>query len=192
MSDPVDSSSLGDPDRHAGEAALEAALDGLPPAPRAVGQLIAIIRRSQNGSRERLLRAALTRGGGLDGDAWARPWFPDAESQITAMQARVASVLANRQPLELFGDNLFVELDLATASLPAGSRVRIGTAVLEVTAKPHNGCKKFRARFGDAALRVVSRAERRHLNLRGIHLRVVEDGEVEVGSEIAVISRTGG
>ena len=66
-------------------------------------------------------------------------------------------------------------------NLPIGTRLRAGNAVLEVTPKAHNGCRKFTSRFGDDALRFVSDPERRHLNLRGIYLQVVEDGEVGVG-----------
>jgi MOSC domain-containing protein YiiM len=52
---------------------------------------------------------------------------------------------------------------------------------------PHDGCRKFRARFGADALRLVARRETRGRNLRGIHLKVVEDGDVCVGDEIQVL-----
>jgi MOSC domain-containing protein YiiM len=53
----------------------------------------------------------------------------------------------------------------------------------------HNGCRKFRARFGDDALRFVSQHALRHRNLRGIYMRVVEKGEVRIGNPVDVISR---
>ncbi len=80
----------------------------------------------------------------------------DPEMQIAVMQPDVAALIANGQPLTLFGDALFLELDLSTANLPAGSRLRVGAALLEVTPAPHNGCRKFQARFGAEALRFVS------------------------------------
>jgi len=67
----------------------------------------------------------------------------NGDAQISVMQREVAELIANGQPLTLFGDNLFVEIDLSVRSLPPGSRVRIGTAILEVTPKAHNGCRKF-------------------------------------------------
>ena len=59
--------------------------------------------------------------------------------------------IANGQPLFLFGDNLLVELDVSPANLPTGTRLQVGTALCEVTPKPHTGCGKFAARFGQDA-----------------------------------------
>ena len=114
---------------------------------------------------------------------------PDPEAALTVMQVDVAELVANGQPLTVFGDNVFLELDLSADNLPTGSRVRIGRATLEVTAKPHNGCRKFAARFGHDALRLVNRAELRHRNLRGIYMRVVEAGHVAVGDPVEVLFR---
>src|SRR4029079_8249763 len=84
---------------------------------------------------------------------------------------------------------LFFDLDLSAANLPIGSRLRAGGVLLEVTPKAHNGCHKFKGRFGGDALRFVAPPERRPLNLRGIYLRVVEDGEVAVGDAVEVVMR---
>jgi len=105
------------------------------------------------------------------------------------MQVDVAGLIANGQPLTLFGDNLFLDLDLSAANLPAGSRVRVGGATLEVTPKPHNGCRKFHARFGPEALRFVSKPDLRPRNFRGIYMRVVEPGEVALGDAVEVLAR---
>lgn len=105
------------------------------------------------------------------------------------MQIEVAELIANGQPLELFGDNLFFNLDLSTDNLPCGSRVRAGEAVLQVTPMPHNGCAKFRARFGADALRFVSKPELRRRNLRGIYLRTIQGGVIASGDPVEVISR---
>jgi len=105
------------------------------------------------------------------------------------MQTDVAELIANGQPLTLFGDNLFLDLDLSATNLPPGSLVRIGGATMEVTPKPHNGCQKFRARFGSEALRFVSKPDLRRRNLRGIYMRVVQRGEVAAGDPVEVITR---
>jgi MOSC domain-containing protein YiiM len=133
----------------------------------------------------------LAPGVGMPGDARGRDPELDEASQLAVMQRDVAELVANGQPLTLFGDNLFLDLDLSTHNLPAGSRLRVGQVLLEVTTLPHNGCVKFRGRFGDNALRFVSKKELRHRNLRGIYMRVVEAGEVVLGDMVEVISRGG-
>jgi MOSC domain-containing protein YiiM len=60
----------------------------------------------------------------------------------------------------------------------------IGSAVLEVTAKPHTGCQKFSDRFGNDAWRFVNSPVGRELNLRGINARVVAPGVVNQGDAV--------
>jgi MOSC domain-containing protein YiiM len=185
----IDSSSVGDPVRHCPFDHLASAFERLPPAPTAGGRLALVVRRREGGRREHLDRVRLTPEAGVPGDAWGRRLPLLADAQITVMQTDVAELVANGQPLALFGDNLFLDLDLSAGNLPVGSRVRIGEAVLEVTPKPHNGCRKFLGRFGKDALRFVAQPELRHRNLRGIYLRVVEAGDVQVGDAVEVLAR---
>ena len=131
----------------------------------------------------------MTPASGVPGDAWGRRPRPAPEAQLAVMHIDIAELVANGQPLTLFGDNLFLELDLSAANLPSGSRLRAGTATLELTPEPHDGCRKFRERFGDAALRFVSRRDLRHLNLRGVYMRVVEEGEIAVGDPVQLLFR---
>ena len=136
-----------------------------------------------------LERATMTPESGMPGDSWGRQRKPSPEAQLTAMQFNVAQLVANGQPLTLFGDQLFLDLNLSHANLPPGSVLRAGGTTLEVTPLPHNGCRKFRARFGEAALRLVAKPELRHLNLRGIYVRVVEAGDIATGDEVQVLQR---
>lgn len=179
----------GDPARHRPLADLEAALRALAPAPRGAGRLALLVRRRADGVRETPERALLTPQDGLPGDDWSRRPPRDPAAQLTVLRRDVAELIAHGQPLTLFGDNLLVELDLSAANLPVGSRLRVGEALVEVTPKPHNGCRKFRARFGEDALRFVQAPPTRDQNLRGIYWRVVEAGEAGVGDRIEVLSR---
>jgi MOSC domain-containing protein YiiM len=185
----VDSASVGDSARFRPLDVLETQLAALPPAPRDAGRVRLIVKRGPGGHREVLARTSMTPESGVPGDAWGRGRHPAPEAQLTVMQIDVAELIANGQPLTLFGDNLFLELDLSAANLPPGSRLRAGTVTLEVTPEPHDGCRKFRARFGDAALQFVSKRDLRHLNLRGIYMRVVEGGAIAVDDPIQVLSR---
>ncbi|HTF34189.1 MAG TPA: MOSC domain-containing protein [Myxococcota bacterium] len=126
---------------------------------------------------------------GVPGDAWSRRPPRDPEAQLAVMRRDVAELIANGQCLSLFGDNLFVDLDISAANLPTGTHLRVGAALVEVTAKPHNGCFKFKGRFGEDALRFVQANPTRDQNLRGIYWKVVEPGAAGVGDPIEVVSQ---
>jgi len=82
---------------------------------------------------------------------------------------------------QLAGDQLFLDMDLSADNLPPGTRLAIGTAVIEVTAQPHNGCAKFVERFGLDAMKFVNSPVGKQLHLRGINARVVQPGSLRVG-----------
>jgi hypothetical protein len=187
----IDSNSVGDPARFRSLEDLEAMLDAFPAESTEKGYVALLMRRGSIGQREVLERAKLTPETGIPDDSWFRDAERNRDMQIAVMQKNVAELIANGQPLALFGDCLILDLDLSTANLPAGSRLRVGNAILEVTPEPHNGCRKFRARFGGDALRFVSMRERRHRNLRGIYMRVAEAGEVRTRDRVEVLARPG-
>ena len=175
---------------YATPAELEAGLDHLRAAPRGEGVVEMIVRRPVVDERELLDEAELDLVEGLVGDSWrargrsgGRP--ANEKAQITVMNARSTALVAgDRERWPLAGDQLFVDFDLSGEHIPPGTRLAVGTAVIEVTDDPHTGCKKFSARFGLEALKFVNSPEGRALNLRGINTRVVEAGTVRVGDAI--------
>ena len=96
----------------------------------------------------------------------------------------LAAIEPDRSRWPLAGDQLYVDLDLGEANLPAGTRLRVGEAIVEVSAKPHTGCAKFGARFGSDALRWINGPEGRRLRMRGINARVVSAGVVRPGDAV--------
>jgi len=168
----------------------EGLLESVRAAPREVGLVELIVRRPAVDRREVVDEAELDLEAGLVGDNWlgrgrsgGRPANPDA--QVTVMSSRAITLAAGgRDRWPLAGDQLYVDLDLSGENLPPGTRLAIGSAVLEVTAEPHTGCKKFAARFGLETLEVFSSPEGRRLNLRGINTRVVEPGTVRAGDAV--------
>ncbi len=179
---------------------LEAGLVDVLDSPRDAGVLKLIVRRPDVDAREVTPSAELDVNEGLIGDNWKvrgssitpdRSAHPDM--QINIMNARVAALVAGeRERWPLAGDQLYVDLDLSDANLPPGTRLAIGEAVLEVTAMPHTGCRKFRDRFGPDALQFVNSGQGRALNLRGINAKVVRSGRIEVNDTVSVLSRLSG
>ena len=139
-----------------------------------------------------LTEATLNTVDGLVGDTWStrgsrqtEDGSPHPDRQLTVMNARVAAFVARREDRwALAGDQLYVDLDLRVANLPPGTRLSVGTAVIEITAESHTGCKKFNERFGREALRFVNSPEGRAQRLRGVNTNVVEAGQVRVGDTI--------
>ncbi len=181
---------MSDEARHATPDELEAGLDHLRAAPRDEGVVELIVRRPSEDGREVVEEAQLDLVDGLVGDNWldrgrsgGRPANPDA--QLTVMNVRAAALIAgDRARWPLAGDQLYVELDLSDEHLPPGTRLAVGSAVIEVTAEPHTGCAKFSERFGLDALKFVNSPAGSALNARGINARVVQAGTVRVADAI--------
>ena len=179
--------------RHLTTAELEAGLDEIRRAPASEGVIELIARRPAEGEREVLEQGTLDLVEGLVGDTWrlrgskrTTDGSSHPDMQLNIMSARVADLVAagNRERWALAGDQLYVDLDLSEANLPPGTRLALGTAVIEVTPEPHTGCAKFVARFGADAHRFVNTKEHRHLRLRGLNAKVVEPGTVSAGDAI--------
>ena len=185
--------------KHLTPEELEAGLDHIRESPKDNGTLHLIVCRPEIDSRKVLDVAVLDMGHGLIGDNWTlrgssktADGSPHPEMQITIMNSRVVALVAQKKERwPLAGDQLFVEMDLSKANLPAGSRIAIGSAVLEVTEPPHLGCQKFVARFGADAMKFVNSPVGRELCMRGIHARVVQNGNVRTGDIARKIGNEG-
>jgi MOSC domain-containing protein YiiM len=172
-----------------GRDELARLFDGKPRAPRDRGTVDLLVVRTAPGEHLTPPRARLDRDEGLVGDRWASASERDVDRQLTLMMTTVAELVCDGQPLHLPGDNLLVNLDLSSESLGVGARLRAGAAILEISPKPHTGCKKFVARFGLDAMQWVNDESGRARRLRGVNCRIVAPGDVYVGDAIEVISR---
>jgi hypothetical protein len=173
-------------------AELEAGLDGVRAAPKDGGVLAMIVRRPKIGVRDVLDEADLNLVEGLAGDTWRErrstrtaDGSPHPDMQLNIIGARAVDLVAqDKSRWPLAGDQLVIDLDLSGVNLPPGTRLAIGSAIIEVTAQPHTGCAKFIERFGSDAHKLVNSPVGRELNLRGINAKVVQAGRIRVGDAV--------
>ena len=178
--------------KHLTMAELEAGLETIRQSPKDQGVLDMIVSRPEIDQRQVLQQGQLDHTEGLVGDNWkdrgswevpARAADPDV--QLTLMNSRVIALVAQEKTRwPLAGDQLYVDLDLSDENLPPGTRLALGGAVIEVTAVPHTGCKKFMQRFGQDAVKFVNSPAGKQLHLRGINAKVVQPGAIRVGDVI--------
>jgi MOSC domain-containing protein YiiM len=178
--------------QHAELTRLEESLDHIRSAPQDAGTVELIARRPAEDEREVVTEAQLDIRDGLEGDTWRARGSsrtpdggPNPDAQLTLMNARASAAIAGeRERWPLAGDQLYVDLDLSSDNIPPGTRLEMGSAVIEVTDQPHRGCQKFATRFGRDALQFVNSATGRELNLRGVNARVLSGGVVRLGDAI--------
>ena len=178
--------------RHLTLAELEAALPAALQSPKDNGTLDLIVRRPAVGRRDVLDAGELDLATGLIGDTWnirsstrTTDGSAHPDMQLNVMNSRVIDMIAGEKTRwGLAGDQLYVDFDLSEENVPAGTRLSIGSAVIEVTAQPHTGCAKFVQRFGVDAMKFVKSPQGRTLHLRGINARVVVPGRIQTGDRV--------
>ncbi len=176
-------------------AELEMGLNEIRRSPNEAGTLELIVRRPRMGKREVLNQGELCLIEGLRGDNWKlRPSTRTSDGsahpdmQLNIMNARAIALIAQaKDRWQLAGDQLFIDMDLGAENLPPGTRLAMGSAIVEVTDQPHTGCKKFVARFGRDAMLFVNSDVGKELHLRGINARVVQPGVIRVGDTVTKI-----
>lgn len=167
-----------------------------PPGPRARGTLSAIVLRPSVNSRKLVPSATLDVDAGVVGSGWS--WTPEKlrTDQVCVMGTAVIRAVAASDDAALWapaGDQFFFDFALDAQNLATGDCVAVGDeVVLAVTRKPHNGCRKFVARYGVDALKVMNGPEGKRRRLRGIYFCVVKGGVVKVGDVIVKIERPPG
>jgi hypothetical protein len=168
---------------------LDAGLAHIQASPADQGKLDMIVVRPSKRQRATPNHVHLSARGGVEGDHWAMGCWkslpdgsPDPSVQVAIMNSRCLDLISpTKAAWALAGDNLIIDLDLSTQNLIAGQRIEIGTAMLEITAVPHNGCALFKDRFGTDALKFISAPSSRQLRLRGVYAKVIQDGDVLIG-----------
>ena len=148
-----------------------------------------IVQRPDVDQRTVVAEGTLDVAAGLVGDSWQARGStrtpdggPNPDAQVTIINSRLIALIAqteDRWPLA--GDQLVIDLDMSMDNLPTGTRISIGSAVIEISEEPHTGCSKFAQRFGHDALRFISTPTGQAMRLRGVNTRVVQSGPIHVG-----------
>lgn len=178
--------------KHPNAQELETGLAHILESPLEEGVVELIARRPETDQREILDNAQFDETEGLVGDNWimrgsgkTADGSAHPEMQVNIMNSRVIDLVArSRERWALAGDQLFVDLNLKEENVPAGTQLKLGEVVLEVTPMPHLGCHKFTDRFGIDAMEFVNSARGRALHLRGVNARVIKGGTVATGDVI--------
>lgn len=181
--------------KHLTTAELESGLDEIKLSPKNKGTLKLIVRRPKIGERDVLEEGRLDLITGLEGDTWNERCSsrmpdrtPHPDMQLNLINTRAIALIAqDPERWKLAGDQLFVDLNLSLENLPPGTRLSIGSAIIEVTDQPHTGCQKFVERFGRDAMLFVNSPVGRQLNLRGINAKVVQPGVIRVDDTVAKV-----
>jgi len=182
--------------RHLNLSELKAGLPEILSSPSDDGELQGIVVRPERGERRDLETCEISLAGGTHGDLWAMDCWkstedgePHPDVQICIMNARCISLIAQeRKNWPPAGDNLFINMDITPGNTPPGTRLALGTAIIEITDTPHTGCDSFIERYGRDACVFVNTGEGKRLRLRGIYGRVVQDGRVAVGDRVTKVA----
>ncbi len=180
---------------HLSKEQLEAGLDNIKHAPKNSGIVEMIVRRPEVDKRDILAQAELDLELGLVGDNWktrgssrTNDGFGHPEMQLNIMNSRATALVAQDESRwALAGDQLYIDMDISDKNLPPETHLHIGSAVIEVTAIPHTGCKKFVARFGLEAMKFVNSTDGKELRLRGLNAKIIRPGTVSTGDTVTKV-----
>ena len=168
---------------------IEAALPDVRSSPAEDGTVDLIAVRPAENQRQVVEKAVLTTDSGLEGDNWLeRSSGRDEiyyETHLALMNSRFADAITpDGEGWELAGDQLYVDFDLSVDNAPPATRLKVGTATIEIAAHPHSGCAKYSKRFGREVLMTTRTDEGKRLRLRGVNARVIVPGVVRRGDSV--------
>ena len=168
----------------------------LPPRPTNTAQVNALNVRPGPDQREERTLIELDPARGAIGDRWERKtWLylqdgrPDPCVQVALCNSPILTLIQNATGVHHHpGDTIFTDLDLSAQNLPVGSRLQIGSAVLEISDVENDACAKFAAQYGPEVLQWIRLPQNRPLRLRGLFAKIICGGQIHAGDTIAKLA----
>ena len=176
-------------------AELTAAVPRILSAPKTDAPIASLCFRPGTNQRHFPASLTLTQAEGVPGDRWlTQPWMrladgsPDPDIQVSILPQRVLDLVwRDRAGTPHPGDTIVADLDCSTASLPPGSLIRAGSAVLRVSGVFNEACVKWKVRYGADARAFIDAPDHPELRLRGVLCAVVQDGAVSLTDRLQVL-----
>ena len=114
---------------------------------------------------------------------------PDPRVQVSITNSKVMRCFTGSCGEGVFacGDNLYVDFNLTEQHLRVGARIKVGSAVLEVSDVMNDACGKFAQRFGAAAFKFIRAPGNVDQRLRGLFCSIVESGAVSIGDSVELL-----
>lgn len=178
--------------QHATLEFLNARRDWVLSAPKDDAPILTLCVRPNEGERDFVSKLQFDPEQGVVGDRWIRKtWIytdegkPDPRIQVCIIGSRVLQLI-RRDPngMTYPGDNIVADMDFSEANMPIGQRLRVGTAILEVSDVFNNACSKWNARYGNDSLKWINLPENKPHRLRGVLCQVIQAGEAELTDTI--------
>jgi hypothetical protein len=182
-------------DNHVTFDKLQEGLAEISQAPKNHGNIELLVIRPVQYERKVVNEITMHPITGCEGDIWhskktssTPDGKPNPERQVTLINSRVLALLEGaKDTWPKAGDQVYVDMDLSKENLPAGTDLSLGSAIIRVSAQPHNGCKKFAERYGIDATRFVNSSLGKAKSLRGINCYIVKEGIVKMGDTVSIL-----
>ena len=176
-------------------AELMTALPHILSAPKTDAPIASLCFRPAMNQRQFPATLTLTQAAGVPGERWLTlPWLrladgsPDPDIQVSILPQRVLDLVwRDRVGTPHPGDTIVADLDCSMASLPPGTMIRAGSAVLRVSGLFNEGCVKWKVRYGADARAFNDAPGHPELRLRGVLCAVVQDGAVSLTDRLQVL-----
>ena len=153
--------------------------------PNYQGRIELIVCLGLNGHKQEVRYCEVDKEDGLRGDNLELGPTCDTSGYISLLNSRVMALFDDDRKRWKNTDNqFFVDLDLSSENVPAGTRLQMGTSIIEILHPQRLSEHMVYRNFGSEAAARVSTSLGEAFSW-GVYARVVRSGRISVGDAIA-------